>query len=213
MINQNNPLPKFLVNRYRNWKANEYIKNINLFKQLSKGQNPKAMIISCCDSRVHANSIFGAKEGDFFIHRNIANLIPPYTPDGDYHGTSAAIEYGIRELKVPHMIVLGHTGCGGVKSAHKLYTNKKTNDYVFINKWLGIMSPAYNKIPKNKFVKDQIKILEEESIKISINNLFNFPYIKDMLKNNQLSIHGLIHNIGSGELKYLNFLTNKFENI
>ena len=165
MINQNNSLPKFLVNRYRNWKANEYIKNINLFKQLSKGQNPKAMIISCCDSRVHANSIFGAKEGDFFIHRNIANLIPPYTPDGDYHGTSAAIEYGIRELKVPHMIVLGHTGCGGVKSAHKLYTNKKTNDYVFINKWLGIMSPAYNKIPKNKFVKDQIKILEEESIK------------------------------------------------
>ena len=160
MINQNNPLPKFLVNRYRNWKANEYIKNINLFKQLSKGQNPKAMIISCCDSRVHANSIFGAKEGDFFIHRNIANLIPPYTPDGDYHGTSAAIEYGIRELKVPHMIVLGHTGCGGVKSAHKLYTNKKTNDYVFINKWLGIMSPAYNKIPKNKFVKDQIKLLE-----------------------------------------------------
>ena len=213
MINQNNPLPKFLVNRYRNWKANEYIKNINLFKQLSKGQNPKAMIISCCDSRVHANSIFGAKEGDFFIHRNIANLIPPYTPDGDYHGTSAAIEYGIRELKVPHMIVLGHTGCGGVKSAHKLYTNKKTNDYVFINKWLGIMSPAYNKIPKNKFVKDQIKILEEESIKISINNLFDFPYIKDMLKNNQLSIHGLIHNIGSGDLKYLNFLTNKFENI
>ena len=213
MINQNNPLPKFLVNRYRNWKANEYLKNINLFKQLSKGQNPKAMIISCCDSRVHANSIFGAKEGDFFIHRNIANLIPPYTPDGDYHGTSAAIEYGIRELKVPHMIVLGHTGCGGVKSAHKLYTNKKTNDYVFINKWLGIMSPAYNKIPKNKFVKDQIKILEEESIKISINNLFDFPYIKDMLKNNQLSIHGLIHNIGSGELKYLNFLTNKFENI
>jgi carbonic anhydrase len=213
MINQNNPLPKFLVNRYRNWKANEYLKNINLFKQLSKGQNPKAMIISCCDSRVHANSIFGAKEGDFFIHRNIANLIPPYTPDGDYHGTSAAIEYGIRELKVPHMIVLGHTGCGGVKSAHKLYTNKKNNDYVFINKWLGIMSPAFNKIPKNKFVKDQIKILEEESIKISINNLFDFPYIKDMLKNNQLSIHGLIHNIGSGELKYLNFLTNKFENI
>ena len=213
MINQNNPLPKFLVNRYRNWKANEYLKNINLFKQLSKGQNPKAMIISCCDSRVHANSIFGAKEGDFFIHRNIANLIPPYTPDGDYHGTSAAIEYGIKELKVPHMIVLGHTGCGGVKSAHKLYTNKKNNDYVFINKWLGIMSPAFNKIPKNKFVKDQIKILEEESIKISINNLFDFPYIKDMLKNNQLSIHGLIHNIGSGELKYLNFLTNKFENI
>ena len=211
MINQNNPLPKFLVNRYRNWKANEYLKNINLFKQLSKGQNPKAMIISCCDSRVHANSIFGAKEGDFFIHRNIANLIPPYTPNGDCHGTSAAIEYGIRELKIPYMIVLGHTGCGGVKNAHKFHTDKKINDYIFLNKWLSIMSPAFNKIPKNNSVKDQIQILEEESIKVSINNLFDFPYIKEKLKNNELSIHGLIHNIGSGELKHLNFLTNKFE--
>ena len=212
MINQNNSLPKFLVNRYRNWKANDYIKNINLFKKLSlEGQNPKAMIISCCDSRVHANSIFGAKEGDFFIHRNIANLIPPYTPNGDCHGTSAAIEYGIRELKIPYMIVLGHTGCGGVKNAHKFHTDKKINDYIFLNKWLSIMSPAFNKIPKNNSVKDQIQILEEESIKVSINNLFDFPYIKEKLKNNELSIHGLIHNIGSGELKHLNFLTNKFE--
>ena len=212
MINQNNSLPKFLVNRYRNWKANDYLKNINLFKKLSlEGQNPIAMIISCCDSRVHANSIFGAKEGDFFIHRNIANLIPPYTPNGDCHGTSAAIEYGIRELKIPYMIVLGHTGCGGVKNAHKFHTDKKINDYIFINKWLGIMSPAFNKIPKNNSVKDQIQILEEESIKVSINNLFDFPYIKEKLKNNELSIHGLIHNIGSGELKHLNFLTNKFE--
>tara|TARA_B100001175_G_scaffold47973_1_gene37361 strand:- start:277 stop:921 length:645 start_codon:yes stop_codon:yes gene_type:complete len=212
MINQNNSLPKFLVNRYRNWKANDYLKNINLFKKLSlEGQNPKAMIISCCDSRVHANSIFGAKEGDFFIHRNIANLIPPYTPNGDCHGTSAAIEYGIRELKIPYMIVLGHTGCGGVKNAHKFHTDKKINDYIFLNKWLSIMSPAFNKIPKNNSVKDQIQILEEESIKVSINNLFDFPYIKEKLKNNELSIHGLIHNIGSGELKHLNFLTNKFE--
>ena len=171
------------------------------------------MIISCCDSRVHANSIFGAKEGDFFIHRNIANLIPPYTPNGDCHGTSAAIEYGIRELKIPYMIVLGHTGCGGVKNAHKFHTDKKINDYIFLNKWLSIMSPAFNKIPKNNSVKDQIQILEEESIKVSINNLFDFPYIKEKLKNNELSIHGLIHNIGSGELKHLNFLTNKFENI
>ena len=95
------------------------------------------MVISCCDSRVHVTSIFGADEGDFFIHRNIANLGTTIcTPDGDHHGTSAAIEYAIKELRVPHLIVLGHTGCGGIKSGHGLHSNNINPDYIFINKWL-----------------------------------------------------------------------------
>ena len=76
------------------------------------GQHPRAMIISCCDSRVNAMSLFGGKDGDFFIHRNIANLIPPFNPDGDHHGTSAAIEFAVTVIKVSHLIILGHSGCG-----------------------------------------------------------------------------------------------------
>ena len=212
MIKKLSPLPKFLVNRYKGWKATTYVENISWYKKIAlEGQSPKAMVISCCDSRVHVTSIFGADEGEFFIHRNIANLIPPFSPDGDHHGTSAAIEYATKELKVPHIIVLGHTGCGGIKSGHNLHSNIIKQEYVFINKWLNILLPAFNNISKNISEKEQIKLLEEESIKISINNLFDFPNIKETVEKNNISIHGLIHDIGSGTLKSLNPKTEQFE--
>jgi len=213
MIKQLAPLPEFLVSRYKNWKSTSYSNNANKFKKLASfGQNPSSMVISCCDSRVHVTSIFGADEGEFFIHRNIANLVPRYSPDGEHHGTSAAIEYATKELKIRHLIILGHTGCGGIKSGHSLHTNNLNPDYVFINKWLNILLPAFNNISKNISQKNQIEKLEEESIKNSLNNLFSFPNIKTEVENQSLSIHGLIHDIGSGGLKYLNPLTEEFEN-
>lgn len=212
MVNKINSLPEFLVNRYKDWKENIYSQKSAIYKKLAlEKQSPKAMIISCCDSRVHATSIFGADEGELFIHRNIANLVPPFTEDGLHHGTSSAIEYGIKELKIPHLIILGHTGCGGIKSGHKIHSGQKNTDYIFVNKWLNILLPAYIIISKNISIDSQIKLLEEESIKISINNLLEFPDIKDSIKNNTLSIHGLIYDIRSGKLKYLNRETNQFK--
>jgi len=212
MIKKVSPLPKYLVNRYKDWKLTSYIKNSKYFKKMAtQGQSPKAMIISCCDSRVHVTSIFGADEGEFFIHRNIANLIPPFSPDGEHHGTSAAIEYATKDLQVPHIIVLGHTTCGGIKHGYKLHSNRANPDYIFLNKWLSILQPAFNNISKNISEKNQIELLEEESIKISLNNLFSFPNIKKSVEENTLSIHGLIHDIGSGRLKYLNPITEEFE--
>ena len=214
MIKQLTPLPEFLVSRYKNWKSTSYSKNANKFKKLASfGQNPSSMVISCCDSRVHVTSIFGADEGEFFIHRNIANLVPRYFPDGEHHGTSAAIEYATKELKIRHLIILGHTGCGGIKSGHSLHTSNLNPDYVFINKWLNILLPAFNNISKNISQKNQIEQLEEESIKNSLNNLFSFPNIKKEVENKSLSIHALIHDIGSGGLKYLNPITEEFENL
>ena len=214
MIKKLSPLPKFLVDRYKGWRANSYLQNISWYKKMAEeGQNPKALVISCCDSRVHVTSIFGADEGEFFIHRNIANLVPQYFPDGEHHGTSAAIEYATKELKIRHLIILGHTGCGGIKSGHSLHTNNLNPDYVFINKWLNILLPAFNNISKNISQKNQIEQLEEESIKNSLNNLFSFPNIKKEVENKSLSIHGLIHDIGSGGLKYLNPITEEFENL
>tara|TARA_B100001250_G_scaffold58620_1_gene45631 strand:+ start:52 stop:696 length:645 start_codon:yes stop_codon:yes gene_type:complete len=214
MINQLAPLPDFLVNRYRKWKSSLYLSSEDHFKNLaSLGQNPLSMVISCCDSRVHATSIFGADAGEFFIHRNIANLVPIYSPDGENHGTSAAIEYAVKELKVKHLIVLGHTDCGGIKSGHNLHSNKPNPDYEFINKWLSILLPAFNKIAKDVSKAKQIEQLEEESIKNSIINLFSFPYIKKAVEDKNLSIHGLIHDIGSGRLKFLNPISEDFENL
>ena len=214
MINKLSPLPEFLIKRYKNWKSTSYLKDSVKFKKLaSLGQNPNVMIISCCDSRIHVTSILGADEGEFFIHRNIANLIPPFSPDGEHHGTSAAIEYATKELKVSHLIILGHTGCGGIKSAHNYFTNKVNSNYVFINQWLSILLPAFNKTSKNISEKKQIESLEEKSIINSLENLYTFPNIKNAIQNNTISVHGLIHDIGSGGLKYLNPETKIFENI
>ena len=214
MMNNLSPLPKFLVNRYNEWKSTTYLENSNKFKRLAElGQSPSSMVISCCDSRVHVTSIFGAEEGDFFIHRNIANLVPPFSPDGEHHGTSAAIEYAINELKIRHLIILGHTECGGISTSYKLHSKKESKNYLFINKWLDILRPAYKKISKNISKEDQLAQLSEESIKNSLQNLFKFPNINQLVKKNELFVHGLIHNISSGGLKYLNPETGKFENV
>jgi carbonic anhydrase len=115
-MDQAKPLPSYLLQRYHGWKATTYSENQAWYRRLaSEGQRPRALVISCCDSRVHVTSIFGADQGEFFIHRNIANLVPPFKPDGDYHGTSAAIEYAVTALNVAHLIVLGHSNCGGVQ--------------------------------------------------------------------------------------------------
>ena len=213
MTNKLSPLPKFLIDRYKNWKSNIYLENAEKLRKLaSLGQNPSTMVISCCDSRIHPTSIFGADEGEFFIHRNIANLVPPYSPDEENHGTSAAIEYAIKELKVKHLIILGHKDCGGIKYGHHMHSNSANPNYEFINKWVSIILPAFNKIQKDVSQHKQINQLEEESIKVSIENLSDFPFVKKAIEDNSLLIHGLIHDIGSGNLKFLSPVTKDFEN-
>ena len=214
MIKKINSLPKFLVDRYKIWKKAYYLKNQYKLKKLSKmRQNPKAMIICCCDSRVNPTAIFRAKEGDLFIHRNIANIIPSYNSPNNDNSTFAAIEYAIKELKVPNLIVLGHTNCGGIKAIYDKYSKNSKNNYKFLNKWLKNLSEVFLKIPKKMSKKNQIIFLEEESIKVSINNLLNYPIIKKLVKNKKLSISGLIFDISSGDMKSLNFSKNKFEKI
>ncbi len=214
MIKQLKPIPDFLVSRYKKWKSSSFLENKEQFKKLASfGQKPTSMVISCCDSRVNPTSIFDIEEGEFFIHRNIANLIPLYSSDGENHGTSAAIEYAIKELKIKHLIILGHTDCGGIKSGYDIYANKSKTDYEFIDKWLSILLPSFNNVPKDIPEKNQIEKLEEESIKTSIINLFSFPFIKNSVEDKNLSIHGLIFDIGSGELKFLNPETEEFEKI
>ena len=214
MTNKLSPLPKFLIDRYKNWKSNIYLENSEKLRKLASfGQKPSTMVISCCDSRIHPTSIFRADEGEFFIHRNIANLVPPYSPDEENHGTSAAIEYAIKELKIKHLIILGHKDCGGIKYGHHMHSNSANPNYEFINKWVSIILPAFNKIQKDVSGQKQINQLEEESIKISIKNLFNFPFVKKAIEDNSLLIHGLIHDIGLGNLKFLNPVTEDFENL
>ena len=103
-------LPTDLILGYQSWKKDGFERQSSRYLELAeKGQSPSAMVISCCDSRVQATEIFGTGSGEFFLHRNVANLVPPYAPNSDFHGTSAAVEYAVKALKVQHLIVLGHS--------------------------------------------------------------------------------------------------------
>ena len=199
------PLPNYLVQRYHGWKATGYAENKAWYRRLaSDGQHPRAMVISCCDSRVHVTSIFGADSGEFFIHRNIANLVPPYEPDGDHHGTSAAVEYAVRVLKVSHLIVLGHSHCGGVKGCidmckgHAPELEAKDS---FVGRWMDILRPRFDLVADMKDPEAQMRALEKEAVVTSLENLMTFPWIEEVVNSGTLTLHGLWTDIGEGSLE------------
>ncbi|HGG04288.1 MAG TPA: carbonic anhydrase [Aliiroseovarius sp.] len=198
------PLPDYLVTRYQGWKATGYANNKAWYKRLaSDGQHPRAMIISCCDSRVHVTSIFGADQGEFFIHRNIANLVPPYKPDGDHHGTSAAVEYAVTVLKVAHVIVLGHSNCGGVQGFHDMCTGaapQLKEKSSFVGRWMDLLSPGYKKLggPEKDVAQAD---LERAAVMVSLDNLMTFPFVRKGVEDEVLTLHGLWNDIGDGSLE------------
>ncbi|WP_101068492.1 carbonic anhydrase [Roseovarius salinarum] len=199
------PLPTYLVHRYHGWKATTYAENAAWYRHLAaEGQHPRAMIISCCDSRVHVTSIFGADQGEFFIHRNIANLVPPYEPDGDRHGTSAAVEYAVTALKVAHLVVLGHSGCGGVKGCLDMCSGKAPQleeKSSFVGRWMDILRPGYEKVRAASNADDIQHALEHQAVLTSLENLTTFPFVDEAVAAGRLTLHGLWHDIGEGKLE------------
>lgn len=205
-MNQAKPLPSYLVQRYHGWKATGYADNKAWYRRLaSDGQHPRAMVISCCDSRVHVTSIFGADQGEFFIHRNIANLVPPYQPDGDHHGTSAAVEYAVTSLNVAHLIVLGHSSCGGIQGCIDMCKGQapelegKTS---FVGRWMDILKPKYELVADEDDPKVQAQQLEKHAVITSLDNLLSFPFIQSRVDEGTLTLHGLWTDIGEGGLEY-----------
>ncbi len=200
------PLPAYLLQRYHGWKATGYAENQSWYRKLAaEGQRPRAMVISCCDSRVHVTSIFGADQGEFFIHRNIANLVPPYQPDGDHHGTSAAVEYAVRVLKVSHLIVLGHSNCGGVQGCINMCKGKAPEldaKDSFVGRWMDILRPKYDIVADIEDTLEQQRQLEKHAVMISLENLMTFPWIDELVQAGDLSLHGMWHDIGEGSLEH-----------
>ncbi|MEH7827783.1 carbonic anhydrase [Gemmobacter denitrificans] len=195
------PLPAYLVSRYHGWKATTYQSNKAWYRRLAEsGQHPRAMVISCCDSRVHVTSIFGADEGEFFIHRNIANLVPPYNPDGEYHGTSAAVEYAVSALKVAHIVVLGHSNCGGVKGCHDMcsgHAPQLLEKSSFVGRWMDILRPGYDRVAHLPEA-DRPRALEREAVLVSLENLMTFPFVKAAVESEYLTLHGLWNDMAEG---------------
>jgi carbonic anhydrase len=198
------PLPNYLIQRFHGWKATTYQENKAWYRRLAaSGQHPRAMVISCCDSRVHVTSIFGADEGEFFIHRNIANLVPPYNPDGKNHGTSAAVEYAVSALGVAHIVVLGHSNCGGVKGCMDMCSGaapELEERSSFVGRWMDILRPGYERI-KDIDAAFRIQALEKEAVLVSLENLMTFPFVKEAVEEERLTLHGLWTDVGEGGLE------------
>jgi carbonic anhydrase len=201
------PLPTYLVNRFHGWKATQFAENRAWFARLAdEGQRPRAMIISCCDSRVHVTSIFGADSGEFFIHRNIANLVPPFKDDEDHHGTSAAIEYAVGALHVANVIVLGHSGCGGVQEYYDTRSGNEPDRHdetSFVARWMDILRPGYERVAGTQHDRAEgIRALEREGVVVGLENLMTFPFVAKAVENGTLALHGLWNDIRDGGLEY-----------
>jgi len=208
------PLPEYLVTRYRGWKATKYAEDKSWFKHLARdGQHPRAMVISCCDSRLHVTSIFGADQGEFFIHRNIANLVPPFSPDGTYHGTSAAVEYSVTVLEVAHLVVLGHSNCGGVRSCLDMCAGNAPDleeKSSFIGQWLNLLRPQAERIAGTEAPEQRQSALEKQAVLVSLENLMTFPFVRAAVAAENLSLHGVWHDIGEGTLEVFDPQTGDF---
>lgn len=213
-MNNAKPLPAYLVQRYRGWRATTFEDNKAWYRHLAAdGQHPRAMIISCCDSRVHVTSIFGADQGEFFIHRNVANLVPPYQPDGDHHGTSAAVEYAVTALKVAHIIVVGHSSCGGVQGCHDMCSGaapELEEKSSFVGRWMDLLRPGYERVKDIADETQRTRALEFEAIKTSLTNLMTFPFVQSRVEEDRLTLHGLWNDIADGALQQYNSSTDSF---
>ena len=207
-------IPKDLIEKYYIWKGNTFSKNKNSFEKLAKeGQSPKYMIISCVDSRVDPNSIFNANAGELFVHRNIANLVPQYDNLTEHSGTIAAIEFGICTLNIKNIIVMGHSGCGGIKNGYHMCKNSEfETSSSAIPKWLQILKPAYKKLP-NEDEEKMINELEKISIITSLENLKQYPFVKKGVEANEINIFGIWNDIGTGTISAYNHKTEIFESI
>jgi len=213
MIKKNKKLPKILVDGFKSWEKNLSIKKKNNYLKFSKiGQKPHSFVISCCDSRVCPNTIFGSDLGQLFVHRNIANLIPIFNKRNMPQETASAIEYAVKYLKIKNIIVLGHSNCGGIKQAYDIFSNNKKNSKnLFIDNWVKQLKKVYISIKNEINDIKSLEVFEQESIKCSTQNLKTFPFINKAIKEEKIQIFGLWYNLKDRSLYNYNSNNNTFE--
>lgn len=194
--------PAALLNGYRAFMDGSFKSESRRFQELAQtGQSPETMVIACCDSRAAPEMIFGARPGELFVVRNVANLVPPYEPDDRYHSTSAALEFAVQSLKVKNIVVMGHARCGGISAALSPVT-PPLSPGDFIGKWMSLINPASEAVGANALMTsaERQTALERISIRYSIANLREFPCIKILEEKGRLQLHGAWFDIASGEL-------------
>jgi carbonic anhydrase len=194
--------PSRLTSGYQSFLNGRLARERERYEELAKsGQHPEIMVIGCGDSRVAPETIFDADPGEIFVIRNIANLVPPCEPDTEtsFHGTSAAIEFGVNALKVKHIVVLGHASCGGVAAYASNAAPLTKRD--FIGKWMSQIAPVAERVgPCTEDRQGWIRQLEWAVVDYSLENLMTFPAVRDAVEDGSLTLHGAYFGVGTGLL-------------
>ena len=189
-------IKKFIAG-FRRFQEKYFNEDLDLFEKLRHGQNPKALIVACADSRVDPTLLMGTEPGDVFVVRNVANLVPPYEPDGSFASVPAALEFGVLSLAVEHIIVLGHAQCGGI---HALMQGTSPGSE-FIGKWVGIAQPARERVLAELPAKPpalQARACEQAAILVSLENLMTYPWIAQRVALGEIHLHGWYFDIAHG---------------
>ncbi|MGC2855900.1 carbonic anhydrase [Novispirillum sp. DQ9] len=201
-----------LLEGYRRFRSDRYPEQRGNFRRLAReGQSPHTIVIACCDSRVDPQMIFDAGPGELFVIRNVANLVPPYARNKDYHGTSAALEFGVAVLEVPNILVMGHGRCGGVQA---LLASEGEDVGDFIGPWMNIADTVrrrHRPAAGGKVDPETLTAAELDVIKVSLANLMTFPFVRDRVKAGTLKLHGCSFDVGLGRLLVLDPDTQNFK--
>jgi len=201
-----------LIEGFSRFRKKHFAQDDALFRDLvEQGQTPKTLVVACCDSRVDPALVLDCAPGDLFVIRNVANLVPPAENQGHYHGTSAALEFGVRKLNVAHLIVLGHAHCGGIQA---LIESDLQNGDTFISEWMGIADAAREQVNcdfANADITARQRACEQQAILVSLENLLTFPWIRERVEQGTLTLHGWYFDIEHGELLGYNATARRFE--
>ncbi|KAL3526418.1 hypothetical protein ACH5RR_011074 [Cinchona calisaya] len=197
-----------IKNGFIKFKRETYETSPALFGELAKGQSPKYMVFACADSRVCPSVVLGFGPGEAFTIRNIANMVPQYDKL-KYSGVGAAVEYAVLHLKVEHIVVIGHSACGGIKGLMSIPEDGSTSTD-FIEDWVKICLPARNKVKAEHggaTFAEQCTHCEKEAVNVSLGNLLTYPFVRDGLVKKTLALKGGYYDFvkGSFELWGLEF--------
>jgi len=210
--NKMTEFPSELLAGYQAFKEGRFMDERAKYEALAEeGQKPETLIVACCDSRAAPELVFNTRPGEIFVVRNVANQVPPYKPDGEFHSTSAALEYAVQVLKVKNIVVMGHGRCGGISAALDPAA-EPLSPGDFIGKWMELLKPAAEATAGNEWMTgaERQTALERISIRHSVANLLTFPCISILHGKGRLNLHGAWFDIQSGELWVLDQGTGDF---
>lgn len=203
-----------LIQGFNSFHSKYFLEKNKLYKTLvEEGQSPEVLMIACSDSRNDPALVTESEPGDIFVVRNVAAIVPPYHPDDKYHGTSAAIEFAVKGLKVKDIVVMGHALCGGVSA---LLKGADKDQFEFLDNWIEIGHVAKEAVKKGLKEADiavQQRALEQAMILTSLNNLMTFPWIKDAVVAGKITLHGWYFDLKKGKMLSLDFTTGTFSDM